>query len=326
MRSITVVLCTYNRCETLPNALASVAAQALPAQVDWEVVVVDNNSKDRTRAVVEEFCERHPGRLRYVFEPRSGKSHALNAGIREARGEILAFIDDDVTVEPTWLEKLTTRIQQGDYIGAGGRVVPDRSFTPPRWLSVTSRYGMAPLVMFDLGLEAGALKEAPFGTNMAFARQAFQKYGGFRTDLGPQPGSEIRGEDSEFGDRLLHAGERLWYEPSAIVCHEVPLKRLQKKYFEAWWFDKGRSEIRQSGTGREATIHVSGVPLRLLRRFGVWSVRWLLTIKPTARFESKLKVWGLFGQIVECHRAAVASRMVAAVAATDDNTPGCTQA
>ena len=88
---ITVILCTYNRCKRLAKALESVAASALPASVDWEVLVVDNNSKDETRQVIEEFCERYPARFRYVFEPRQGKSNALNTGIREARGEIFGI-------------------------------------------------------------------------------------------------------------------------------------------------------------------------------------------------------------------------------------------
>ena len=69
------------------------------------MLVVDNNSSDQTREVVEEFADRYPGRFRYLFEPQPGKSYALNSGIREARGTVLAFIDDDVTVEPSWLTR-----------------------------------------------------------------------------------------------------------------------------------------------------------------------------------------------------------------------------
>src|SRR5271154_1837494 len=104
---VTVILCTYNRCRVLAKALDSLALSELPDSADWEVLVVDNNSTDQTKAVVQEYGRLHPGRFRYHFEPHPGKSYALNTGIREARGEIFAFIDDDVTVEPTWLENLT---------------------------------------------------------------------------------------------------------------------------------------------------------------------------------------------------------------------------
>jgi glycosyltransferase involved in cell wall biosynthesis len=86
----------------------------------WEILVVDNNSKDRTREVVEDFCRRDPDHFRYVFEPQQGKSFALNSGIREARGDVVAFMDDDVTVEPTWLQNLTADLWSGQWTGAGG--------------------------------------------------------------------------------------------------------------------------------------------------------------------------------------------------------------
>src|SRR5208283_4457645 len=104
---ISVILCTYNRASILISALESIVAQTLPESVEWEVLVVDNNSCDQTREVVEDFCRRYPRRFRYVFEPNQGLSHARNSGIREALGEVLAFMDDDVTVEPGWLDNLT---------------------------------------------------------------------------------------------------------------------------------------------------------------------------------------------------------------------------
>jgi len=119
---ITVILCTFNRCQLLVNALESVARSTLPDSVDWEVLVVDNNSSDRTSQVVKSFSQRYPGRFRYLFELRAGKSRALNAGIQEARGNVLAFIDDDVVVEPTWLHNLTVNLNNGEWAGAGGRI------------------------------------------------------------------------------------------------------------------------------------------------------------------------------------------------------------
>src|ERR1700733_6053483 len=104
---ITVILCTYNRCMSLARTLDSVATQTLPERADWEILVVDNNSRDQTRKVVDEFCRQYPGRFRYIFEPQQGKSHALNTGIREAQGDILAFVDDDVVVAKGWIHNLT---------------------------------------------------------------------------------------------------------------------------------------------------------------------------------------------------------------------------
>jgi GT2 family glycosyltransferase len=154
--------------------------------------------------------------------------------------------------------------------------------------------------MFDLGDKEGELYEAPFGTNMAFRKAAFEKYGGFRADLGPRPGSEIRNEDTEFGQRVLRGGEKLGYVPSAVVYHEVAERRLRKEYFLAWWFDKARADVRQNGVPRRAQL--LGVPLYLARRLMVWSVRWMAALTPSSRFACKLKVWGLVGEIRECYR------------------------
>ncbi|MGB0049836.1 MAG: glycosyltransferase family A protein, partial [Terriglobales bacterium] len=127
---ITVILCSYNRCQLLAEALESVAASTLPESVEWEVLVVDNNSTDRTREVVEDFRHRYPGRFRYVFEPRPGKSFALNTGVREAHGDVLAFTDDDVTVEATWMQNLTACLSDGEWAGAGGRTLLAHPFSP----------------------------------------------------------------------------------------------------------------------------------------------------------------------------------------------------
>jgi glycosyltransferase involved in cell wall biosynthesis len=305
---ITVILCTYNRCQSLAKALESAAALRLPESLDWEVLVIDNNSSDQTSEVVKGFCRRYPARFRYLFEPRQGKSHALNAGIREAHGDVIAFMDDDVTVEPTWLQNLTASLHNRDWAGAGGRILPQQTFAPPRWLPQGNRYGLAPLALFDLGPVAREFAEPPFGTNMAFRKGVFEKYGGFRTDLGPQPGSEIRSEDSEFGHRLLAAGERLRYEPSAVVYHEVPECRVQKKYFLDWWFDKARADILAFGIPAHTKWRLRGIPMVLFRRLAVWTLRWLVAVQPSRRFSCKLNVWTVAGQILESYRQSLAAK------------------
>ena len=304
--NISVIVCTYNRCRSLSKALDSVAASVLPASSVWEVLVVDNNSDDQTRDVVMTFCQRFPGRFRYLYEPKPGKSYALNSAIREAEGDVLAFMDDDVTVESTWLQNLTASLESEAWAGAGGRILPARAFSPPPWLSLGGPYGMGGiLALFDLGTAPGQLTDPPFGTNMSFRRAMFQKHGVFRTDMGPCPGSEIRNEDTEFGRRLLAAGERLRYEPSAVVYHSVPEKRLKKDYFLAFWFDHGRASIREVGQRPD----ICGVPrwiLRLLKAVAVLvptrAVRWLVAADPSKRFFYKCFVWMTAGQIVEIYR------------------------
>jgi glucosyl-dolichyl phosphate glucuronosyltransferase len=304
---ITVILCTYNRSQSLANTLESVAHSTVPESAEWEVLVVDNNSSDQTRTVVGEFCHRYPSRFRYLFEPLPGKSNALNSGIREARGDILVFTDDDVTVDPMWLQNLTAALHNREWAGTGGRTLPERNFFRPRWLSVEERT-LAMLGMFDRGPEAIVLTEPLLGNNMAYQKEMFEKHGGFRTDLGPQPDSQFQNEDTEFGLRLLAAGEQLRYEPSAVIYHSVPASRIQKGYFLSWWFDKGRADIRVSGFELQTKWYVAGIPLVLFRRLAMWTLRWIFTMESCERFSNKVKVWYLAGQILECYNQAHSKR------------------
>jgi glycosyltransferase involved in cell wall biosynthesis len=302
--NVTVILCTCNRSQSLALTLESIAASQFPERVKWEVLVVDNNSTDRTREVAEGFCRQYPGRFRYVFEPRPGKSYALNSGVREARGDVLAFADDDAIVQPNWLHNLTSPLLAGEWSGSGGRIILQWPTSLPNWLAVDGLYTRFPFPGFDQGPEPKDLNGPPFGANMAFRHSMFEKYGLFRTDLGPSPNSEIPrpGEDTEFGRRLIAGGERLRYEPSAVVYHPVAEDRISREYFLRWWFDSGRANIRASGVLPGTTWYVRGVPLYLFRRLVVWMLRWMVTLKPSRRFSNKVTAWQKAGEVIECYR------------------------
>jgi glycosyltransferase involved in cell wall biosynthesis len=309
--NITVILCTYNRCQGLAKTLDSVAASTLPNSVQWEVLVVDNNSTDGTRELVAEFSRRYPGLFRYIFEPQPGKSFALNTGVRKAHGDVLAFMDDDVTVEPTWLQNLTAPLKWGEWAGTGGRTLLAEAFSPPRWLALGEPGNLGGILaaLFDLGSNPCELKEAPYGANMAYRKEMFDKYGLFRTDMGPSPNREIPrpNEDAELGRRLMAAGERLRYEPSAIVYHPVIRDRVRKEYFLDWWFDYGRAQIREKG--RRPPVwriprHYLSIPNMIGRCLSVGVLRWVCTLNPQRRFCHKCWTWATAGQIVETYRLA----------------------
>ena len=308
--NVTVILCTYNRCGDLAKTLDSLASSTLPSSVAWEVLVVDNNSNDQTRDVALDFCRRYPNRFRYLFEPHPGKSYALNSGIREAHGEILAFTDDDLIVDTTWLQNLTIPFGNGAWAGVGGRTLLEQGFSPPHWLALNGWYGMGGiLALCDFGDKPRELDWPPYGANMAFRKKMFEKYGGFRTDLGPTPEGKIPrpNEDTEFGRRLMAAGERLWYEPSAVVHHPVPEKRLKKSYFLAWWFDYGRALTREKGKRPHfygIPRHHLSIPTMIVTRMPVDMLRWVLTWDPQRRFFWKSRVWLTAGAAVEAYRVA----------------------
>jgi len=301
---ITVILCTHNRARTLATALESIASQTIPQSIGWEVVVVDNNSSDETLQVVQDHQKRHPERFRYFFESQPGISHARNSGIREARGEILAFIDDDETAAPDWLQNLTANLHNGEWSGAGGRILSQWHSARPRWFSDQSALTLAPLAMFDRGSLDGQLTESPFGANMAFRKEVFNQYGGFRIDLGRIGKGMLSGEDSEFGQRVLAAGKRLRYEPSAVTYHPVEEYRVNRKYFLKWWFNKGMSDVRICGN-QPADMCVFGIPLRLLLALAGESLRWMVALEPSERFIGKLKVWSCAGQIYERYHQSI---------------------
>jgi len=301
--NVSVILCTYNRCQSLRKALESLAASILPDSIEWEVLIIDNNSSDRTSDVAVDYSRRYPGQFRYIFEPQQGKSHALNSGIRESKASVLAFMDDDVTVEPNWLENLTAPLRDSTWVGVGGRIVPPFGFSPPAWLALEGPHNLGGiLALFDKGCEGRELTEPPFGTNMSFRKETFEQYGLFRPDLGPCPGSEIRGEDTEFGRRVLKAGSRLWYEPSAIVHHPVPEARLKKEYFLRFLYDHGRASIREQERPPQI-LFIPGlyftIPKIIVSTLLGRTISWLFSIDSRRRFQRKCMVWMNFGQIAE---------------------------
>jgi len=297
---ISVILCTYNRAKSVAKTLESIVIQSLPQSVRWEIVVIDNNSRDETAKVVEEFRRRYPDLIRYAVEPQQGISNARNAGIRMAQGDILAFIDDDETADTAWLKNLTANLRGEQWAGAGGRVVPEWNSPPPRWWSSNSAFLVGPLAVFDADDRHEELSNPPFGANMAFRRHMFGKYGGFRTDLGRSGENLLGNEDTEFGRRLLAAGERLRYEPSAVTYHPVEPFRLRRGYFLQWWFNKGRSDVLETGI-RPGAKYILGFPLRLFRDAGVEVLHWVFAKQPSQRFVCHLKVWAYAGQAVESY-------------------------
>ena len=159
MIEVSVLISTYNRAPRLRTALAALLGQT--GDVRYEVIVIDNNSSDDTAGVVAEMAAASPDRIRYVFEGRQGKSHALNTGLTLARGEILAFTDDDVRVAPDWLLQFRrgfTAHPAVDYIG--GRVLPEWLAPAPRWLTTAH---WSPLALQDYGDALQVCRSGPGG-------------------------------------------------------------------------------------------------------------------------------------------------------------------
>ena len=236
-----VVITTYNRARLLADTLRSLCAQRVPRALRWEIVIVDNNSRDETREVVRRFSATSGPTIRYQFEPRQGQSFARNMGIEVAEGAVILFTDDDILPSPDWVARMLGTIATGDLDGAGGRVLPLWEAEVPRWLA-RSRDLLPWLALTEE--DKACVLEYPLlvtrrivGASMAFRRGVFEEFGRFPTTLGHRGTRMYGGEEVEFVNRLLLKSKRIGYDPSIIVHHRIGADRLCKSFFLRRHFD-----------------------------------------------------------------------------------------
>lgn len=270
MELISVVVCTYNRSASLQQTLEALRAQQTDG-FNYELLVIDNNSQDDTRVVVERAAPRFDGRLRYLFEGRQGQSPARNAGLAQARGDLIVFTDDDVLPEPGWLVALRTAIVTFKADCAFGKVRLRYLVPPPAWMGP---YFLSRLAAIDRGDEARLVtstRDQFVCANVALTRRLVDAIGGFNMELGDQ-GSSLGGEeDTEYFNRILAAGLRVAYTPHAVVHHTVGPDRMTVDYFRRWHYGHGMSAAHVTacphGRGlfgvpfwalREALCHLGG--------------------------------------------------------------------
>ncbi|MEN3339135.1 MAG: glucosyl-dolichyl phosphate glucuronosyltransferase [Acidobacteriota bacterium] len=303
----TVLIATYNRAALLDETLASLAAMRVSPALRWEAIVIDNNSHDNTRAVVERHIAGFPVRLRYLFEAAQGRSSALNAGIGQAEGAVLAFTDDDVRVADGWLDAAAAPLLGGDASIAysGGPVRPLWEADPPRWLDLQRGDLWGTIAIQDHGAEPFVYEErrkVPLGANMAARRELFQQVGGFRADLGRTGGRLVLGQEvPELLLRAREAGLRGMYVPAMQVHHHIPATRLTPSYFRKWWFGKGVSRaalermqpVTELGVDLRQTPHVFGVPRYMygsVVRDAAGMIRQRAAGRPEASFRHQMMV------------------------------------
>jgi glycosyltransferase involved in cell wall biosynthesis len=305
---ISVILCTYNRCQSLRRTLETFEAVHANS-INWELIIVDNNSNDLTKTVCSEFASRLP--LRYVFEPSPGKSYALENGLSHAKGQLLLFTDDDVDIDPNWLvEWIRATRANADAMFFGGKVVPRWEVAPPRWLDAGSR-GVLRAVMLhhdrgpavwksnDSRQNWEELHRYPFpGANFALRSNVLPRYQlSFRKDLGPRSGEGVRGEEMVLQQHLLDKAAVGAYVPSAVVYHRNAKARMTLAYVRKWFRGEGRAAVR-IGDCPASTSNWFGAPRYLWRQLIASAVSLALTrpfCAPTTwlRYECQLaSKWG----------------------------------
>ena len=307
-----VIIPTYNRSGELRKTLQSLAG--ISSSASWEVIVVDNNSKDNTSAVVEHSAKSFPVELRYIFEREQGKPAALNSGIAISRGEIIAFTDDDHRFEPDWLDQVERGFGSFECDYVGGKILPFWEASLPEWVSTESARHRAVIGMADYGpqpLEFG--KNPAMGGNMAVRRAAFFLAGLWDNDLGRRGGTLLGQEQREWCLRARAAGLRGMYLPEMVVYHVVPAERLTKRYFRRWFYWHGISravlyeKFGMDMESPEETLldfsivpQIAGVP-RYMFRTGLASfarmLRASLRRDLAQSFDQELGLWFLAGII-----------------------------
>jgi glycosyltransferase involved in cell wall biosynthesis len=234
---VSVVVPTYNRQDLLSKTLDTLLRQDCRS-VRYEVIVVDNNSSDGTRAVAEAFTRQSPD-VRYLFEPRQGVSHARNTGIDAAQAPIVAFIDDDVEASPNWITRITEVLGDHPEIACvGGRIRPRWSQPPPSWLTpqfwgAVALQDKSETPHFDADHASSCFATA----NFVCRRSALEEVGGFSPLY-------VRDEDRDLQLRLWAAGKRGLYVDDLEVTTEVPPERLTKRYHRQFWIRSGETRAR----------------------------------------------------------------------------------
>jgi glucosyl-dolichyl phosphate glucuronosyltransferase len=317
-----VVIPTHNRAEDLRETLASL--RGLTTRASWEVLVVDNKSTDHTRAVVEESQREFPAPLRYLLETEQGRSAALNAGFRAARGEIILTTDDDVRVAQDWLDQAVAALQRFRCAYVGGRVLPIWGGRRPSWMPDTGGRLWVPIAMLDFGPEPlEFLTRAPLGVNMALRRDVLAKAGDFDNALGRKAGTLLGQEVREWCMRVRAAGMTGFYIPEMVIHHKVPAARLTKGYFRRSFYWRGVSRAilyrmaaadpetpEEPSPGLARAPRIGGVPRYLYRTFLAnlaGFLRALARRDSRAILDTEMQLWFYAGLFVESWTRAAAS-------------------
>lgn len=301
---LTVAIPTYNRADFLRQTLAGIARQDFPRGA-FEVLVIDNNSTDHTRAVVAEFAGSTPA-PRYLLETKQGLDYARNRAITEARGDIIVFADDDILMSPDWLSQLAAPLltDSAHRVGAvGGEVIPVFPDGLPPWVAEWH----APLAF---RADAGPLvaKYSPMGANLALPKWVFEKLGPFHTALDRAAGNYFSGGDSEMIRRVRTAGLEVWFAPAAAVQHQMPASRTTFRYATRHAFDSARSRVIDRAGQPGAAAYFFGRFLGNLFKvlgFALLALLNFIIARPGEAKKALVRAWRSCGYLYQIPRSLV---------------------
>ena len=296
MINISVIICTYNRANSLADTLSCLTRQSYNIE-NWELIVVDNNSNDNTKEIIDEYSKKLPN-LTYKFESQQGLSYARNLGINSAHGEIIVFTDDDVLPETDWLVQIQTNMEKYLCDACGGYIAPKWEVPPPPWLTEIFYGFLAIKTDINGPRQLGINDELPFGANMAFRKSMFPRYGLFDTQKGRKGNILAGGEDGEMFERIIRENCLVYYFPNIKVTHKVEAFRIKKNYFRRWRFQGSKNSA--SVATFEGSRRVLGIPLYLISQTAkaiFKSFMYLITKPQDIAFRQEMIVWHFLGSI-----------------------------
>lgn len=210
---ISAIICTYNREKYLPGVLDSLKRQTLDTS-KFEIILVNNNSTDRTEAISQQFEKGNPSiKYHYCIETNQGLSFARNRGIQESNFELVTFIDDDAFLAEDYLEKVVDYFNENSTsVALGSKILLHYEGTIPKW---ENKYINSLLGFYNPGDEAFTYnsKDYPRGSNMSFRISVFDQVGDFNTNLGRVgrnlAGSEEKDMFKRIYEKQLHVGYKI---------------------------------------------------------------------------------------------------------------------
>jgi glycosyltransferase involved in cell wall biosynthesis len=244
---VSVVISTYTR-ERLESVLGCIHSLRMQTLVPYEIILVLDPDKE----LVEFYRSKVSSDVKIVVSDEKGLSNARNSGIKSAKGEIIAFIDDDAEADRNWLERLLVHYSNSDVIGVGGSAKVLWSEERPIWFPeeldwiVGCSYKGLP--------ERISVVRNPIGCNMSFRKAVFSKAGIFSCLIGRVGKKLLGSEETEFSIRVLSRmpGRKIVYDPSAIVYHRVDSNRQNLRYVITRSFYEGVSKALVS-RGQESS-------------------------------------------------------------------------
>lgn len=265
MADLSAIIPTRDRPVLLHDCLATLMVQE-PRGALREVVVVDDGSTKDLESVVRGFAG-GPIEVRYVRQDPSGLNVGRNRGAQHARGDLLAYLDDDTLVDPTWASSMLEAFERWGADGVAGRIELLLEGPEPSWLSAALRGFLSEL---DRGPDTHWPPDdvTPWGANCAVTRDRFDELGGFAGGLDRDGASLLSNGDTDFFRRLRVSGGRILYAGSARVRHRVPPERLTLEWFVRRAYAQGVSDVLGGGAAvrqaREWVRATRAVPIAML--------------------------------------------------------------